>query len=32
MPELPEVESIKNQLGEFLKNHKIISVDVNNRG
>lgn len=31
MPELPEVESIKNQLGRFLKNHKILSVDVNNR-
>ncbi|KKU09870.1 MAG: Formamidopyrimidine-DNA glycosylase [Candidatus Woesebacteria bacterium GW2011_GWB1_45_5] len=31
MPELPEVESIKDQLGKFLKDHKILSVDVNNR-
>lgn len=31
MPELPEVEAIKLQLGKFLKGHKIISVDVKNR-
>lgn len=31
MPELPEVEAIKLQLGRFLKGHKIISVDVRNR-
>jgi len=31
MPELPEVESIKNQLAKFLVGHKIVSVDVNNR-
>lgn len=31
MPELPEVEAIKLQLGTFLKGHKILSVDVKNR-
>lgn len=31
MPELPEVEAIKLQLGNFLKGHKILSVDVKNR-
>lgn len=31
MPELPEVEAIKLQLGKFLKGHKIVSVDVKNR-
>lgn len=31
MPELPEVETMKLQLGKFLTNHKIVSVDVNNR-
>lgn len=31
MPELPEVEAIKLQLGKFLKGHKILSVDVKNR-
>jgi formamidopyrimidine-DNA glycosylase len=30
MPELPEVEAIKLQLGKFLKGHKIVSVDVRN--
>jgi len=30
MPELPEVESIKLQLGKFLTGHKIVSVEVNN--
>lgn len=28
MPELPEVESIKNQLGKFLKGHTIISLEI----
>ncbi len=31
MPELPEVETMKLQLGKFLTGHKIISVDVKNR-
>lgn len=31
MPELPEVEAIKLQLGKFLRGHKIVSVDVKNR-
>lgn len=31
MPELPEVEAIKLQLGKFLTGHKIVSVVVNNR-
>jgi formamidopyrimidine-DNA glycosylase len=31
MPELPEVEAIKLQLGKFLTGHKILSVDVKNR-
>lgn len=31
MPELPEVEAIKLQLGKFLKGHKIISTEVKNR-
>ncbi len=31
MPELPEVETMKLQLGKFLTGHKIISVVVNNR-
>lgn len=31
MPELPEVEAIKLQLGRFLTGHKILSVTVNNR-
>jgi formamidopyrimidine-DNA glycosylase len=30
MPELPEVEAIKLQLGKFLKGHKILSVEVKN--
>lgn len=30
MPELPEVEAIKLQLGKFLTDHKILSVDVKN--
>lgn len=30
MPELPEVEAIKLQLGKFLKGHKITSVDIRN--
>lgn len=29
MPELPEVESIKNQLNNFLVRHKILGVQVN---
>lgn len=29
MPELPEVEAIKLQLGKFLKGHKILSVEIN---
>ena len=28
MPELPEVETMKLQLGKFLTGHKIISVEV----
>lgn len=31
MPELPEVEAIKLQLGKFLTGHKIVSVEVRNR-
>lgn len=31
MPELPEVETMRLQLGKFLTGHKIVSVDVNNR-
>src|SRR4030042_3999283 len=31
MPELPEVEAIKLQLGRLLEGHKILSVDVRNR-
>jgi len=31
MPELPEVETMKLQLGKFLTGHKILSVDVKNR-
>lgn len=31
MPELPEVEAIKNQLDKYLQNHSIESVDVKNR-
>jgi formamidopyrimidine-DNA glycosylase len=31
MPELPEVEAIKLQLGVLLNGHKIVSVDVQNR-
>lgn len=31
MPELPEVETMKLQLGKFLTGHKIISVGVKNR-
>ncbi len=31
MPELPEVETIKTQLGEFLPGHTIMSVDVRDR-
>lgn len=30
MPELPEVESVKNQLIKFLVGHKIVSVDLRN--
>ena len=30
MPELPEVEAIKLQLGKYVKDHKILSVKVNN--
>jgi len=30
MPELPEVEAIKLQLGKFLKGHKIIGVEIRN--
>lgn len=30
MPELPEVEAIKLQLGKFLKGHKIVSVEIKN--
>lgn len=29
MPELPEVESIKNQLQKYLEGHKIVAVKVN---
>lgn len=28
MPELPEVEAIKLQLGKYLKGHKVLSVDI----
>lgn len=28
MPELPEVEAIKLQLGKFLKGHKVLSVEI----
>ncbi|HTK03788.1 MAG TPA: bifunctional DNA-formamidopyrimidine glycosylase/DNA-(apurinic or apyrimidinic site) lyase [Alphaproteobacteria bacterium] len=31
MPELPEVEAIKTQLGKFLPGHKIASIDVKDR-
>ena len=31
MPELPEVETMKLQLGKFLTGHEILSVDVKNR-
>jgi formamidopyrimidine-DNA glycosylase len=31
MPELPEVEAIRLQLGRLLKGHKVQSVEVNNR-
>jgi len=31
MPELPEVETIKLQLGKFLVGHKIVYVEVKNR-
>lgn len=31
MPELPEVEAIKLQLGKFLTGHEVVSVDVKNR-
>lgn len=31
MPELPEVETMKLQLGKFLTNHSIVSVVVKNR-
>ena len=31
MPELPEVETMKLQLGKFLTGHKIVSVNVSNR-
>lgn len=31
MPELPEVETMRLQLGKFLTGHKIISVEVKNR-
>lgn len=31
MPELPEVEAIRLQLGRFLKGHKIASADIKNR-
>jgi formamidopyrimidine-DNA glycosylase len=31
MPELPEVETMKLQLGRFLTGHKILSVDIKNR-
>jgi formamidopyrimidine-DNA glycosylase len=31
MPELPEVETMRLQLGKFLTGHKIVSVDVKNR-
>lgn len=31
MPELPEVEAIRLQLGKFLKGHKILSADIKNR-
>ena len=28
MPELPEVETIKNQLGKFLVGHRIVDIDI----
>jgi formamidopyrimidine-DNA glycosylase len=31
MPELPEVEAIKLQLGKYLVGHKIVSVDIKNK-
>jgi formamidopyrimidine-DNA glycosylase len=31
MPELPEVETMRIQLGKFLTGHKIVSVEVKNR-
>ena len=31
MPELPEVEAIRLQLGKFMVGHKIVSVEVRNR-
>ena len=31
MPELPEVEAIKTQLGKYLTGHKILSVEVRNK-
>lgn len=31
MPELPEVEAIKLQLGKYLKGHKILSIEVRSR-
>jgi len=30
MPELPEVEAIKLQLGKFLTGHKIVSIEIKN--
>ena len=31
MPELPEVESIRSQLDRFLKDHKILRVEIRNK-
>jgi formamidopyrimidine-DNA glycosylase len=31
MPELPEIESIKKQLGRLLSGHKIVSVEIKSR-
>lgn len=31
MPELPEVEAIKIQLGKYLKGHKILAVEIKNK-
>jgi len=31
MPELPEVETIKNQLNKFLVGHKVLSVEIKSR-